>query len=395
MPCSKEGIPVKKLVLLTALALSTNAFAQMPNPDPMSAFRTMLDIVDIGKANEQTVQTAASAFHCSIKTEHNGQRLLVDDKGNGCLGANQASVSFLGANHVSDSFYLIWEFKERKDFEAVQSSVEKGLRNMYGSGGQFNPGKIFDDGFRYRTKIPGQWVFFFWSTFGDYVKIEVVNEAVEDKGGSVKENISELMAKFPRGSGKLSDVEPLAESWGCMVKDSGHPKWMTMSSRANKNCRGMNIFFERNPENQEVFTGLRFNPAVPGEKVVTEYEQVLSEMYGKPEEFDMPIHEEPTLVYKADDIGIVLNHVELQGEPSVDVFVGPYYNAVNSIKQTIETVKEKERIEKEKDAERERKRKERMKERFKSSKESTPTDTSAPFTQKALPKDNSEPFTQK
>ncbi len=333
---------MKKIALATALAFCLPAFAQVPNPAPMQALRTMETLVDIGKSNEQAVKTAVSAMDCTLNASESEERILTGANGKGCLGSTHSMVSFLGPNHVSDSFSLSWDFTERKDFDQAKDSLVDTLKKIYNINGRYNPGSLFQDGIRFKTNT-SQVIYVTWDTYGGFLKVEVIDEGAADETASIEEVITTLVKEFPDGKGKVHDLTKFAESWGCIVKDSGHPRWVTMAGRASKNCKGLNIFFDRGTEDSQDFTSIRFNPALPAEEQSKLYGEAYKKLFGTPEKIMQPRRDEPSEVYKDGNTGIILNEVSYLGKPSVEVFISSYEDAMNT------AVKEEKKEEKKED----------------------------------------------
>ncbi len=312
-----------RIALLTALTVSLPAYAALPDPTPVSAFRSVQSIPDIGKSNEAAVKAAAGAFKCNLKRGKGVERLLANDKGEGCFGTSEATVSFLGANHVTDSYSLRWNFKDRKDFEEAKAHLEQNLKKIYGLAVKSNSGSLFENQIRLSSKT-NQTVYLTWSTYGEFIRVDVLETDAQNGKAVATSNISDLVNAFPEGKGKVSDITPFAENWGCVVRETGHPRWLTISTKTEKNCRGLNVYFERNASNMELFDSIKFNPTVPGDKNVKEYEDALSQLYGKPNEVKQPMFDEPSRVYQSGETGIVLNQVMLQDKPNADVTITSY-----------------------------------------------------------------------
>ncbi|MCD8338777.1 MAG: hypothetical protein LUC43_01005, partial [Burkholderiales bacterium] len=245
------------------------------------------------------------------------------------FGTTHSMVSFLGPNHVSDSFTLSWDFTERKDFDEAKDTLVDGLKKIYPNNGRHNPGSLFQDGIRFRTNT-SQFIYVTWDTYGGFLKVEVVDEEAADPVAPIEDVITTLVKNFPDGKGKIHDLTKFAESWGCVVKDSGHPRWVTMSSRSAKNCKGLNIYFDRGTEDSQDFKAIRYNPALPEEDQQKNYEEAFKKLFGTPESITQKLKHEPSEVYKSSNTGIILSPVSFQGKPSVDVFITSYEEAMST-----------------------------------------------------------------
>jgi hypothetical protein len=328
---------MRKILFTTAVLLAGSAAAaQVPALAPLDAVLQYESAVGLGKMGAKDAAAALQARKCALKTDTVYESEVTGADGKPCFGADKVTVSFLGNGGVSDSLTVQWNFKSRDDMTAFRDKLKQELAKRYGQSTPLDPGHFFIKGDVFRTA--GQTVFFSWDTYGEWSRVEVVDNKSEQQSFNLAKDIRTLVQTFPQGKGKAASLDGFAASLGCRVSPMGHPRWLTLRNKFGRECRGLNVYFKLDADKSEV-TEVKLAPAKADDENFERVQKAMAENFGAAGTVRLAPFGNEGWVYRDGDTALLVSKVKNKDRLNADIYLLDPSSAASRVMQPKDKVK--------------------------------------------------------
>ncbi len=306
-----------------------NKTTEQPKPisaedaTPSNVLKFFLTKVELGKSTLKDLDQLFSADGAKLKQLFAGEYLVFSPTFKSPIELTPPIVTLLGPNKTADSFTLEWDFKSREAFDKVKTEVENEIKKSLGLGARSESKQLFTNQQRFQNK--DKIAFMTWSTYAEFLKVEVIlqtpGENPKNLTNNVSEEIAALIKAFPNGKGSFSDVDKFGAEYGCLRADTTDPQWQTLRTKLKNSCGRLHFYFEVDDKNKSKFKSIRITPEDASETNNATYSKILNGLYGQPTEKKLPMFDRPSKVFQAGNANVTLSDLTLQDKPNVDISI--------------------------------------------------------------------------